>query len=107
VLLLLEAGVRVHPIRELPMSLWQVLAEAEPSPQAAPGATHEEVGSVKGGQYPDASDERSGDMLRNELQILEKRIHIARPGAELRQVQRQIKDIQFELVRRLQNGDTR
>lgn len=61
---------------------------------------------MKGGQYPDSKDERTGDVLRTELEVLRNKVQVARPE-ELKGIQRQIREIQFELTRRAQFGDTR
>jgi hypothetical protein len=106
VLLLLEEVLRTYTQHVLPVPLWRLMAKAQPPAQApAPGAhPHEEVGSVKGGQYPDAEDTRSSEELRTELEILERRKHVTRPGPETLDVERKIKDLRFELIRRKQHG---
>jgi hypothetical protein len=58
---------------------------------------------MKGGQYPDPDEKRTGEQLRTELDILKNKLFIARPK-EGREILRQIREIQFELTRRLQNG---
>lgn len=61
---------------------------------------------MKGGQYPDDKDERTGDALRIELEVLRNKLQVARPE-ELKGIQRQMREIQFELTRRIQFGDNR
>lgn len=58
---------------------------------------------MKGGQYPDPDEKRTGQQLRDELDILQHKLHIARPQ-EAKEILRQIREIQLELTRRLQNG---
>jgi hypothetical protein len=58
---------------------------------------------MKGGQYPDPDEKRTSQQLREELEILKHKLHLARPH-EGKEILRQIKEIQLELTRRLQNG---
>lgn len=59
---------------------------------------------MKGGQYPDKSDERSGEELRMELAILKQKLFIT-PRAGEKSIMKQIQEIEFILARKLQNGD--
>jgi hypothetical protein len=60
---------------------------------------------MKGGQYSSADDERTSAELRAELAILKQKIFTT-PRAGERSILKQIREIEFTLTRRLQNGDT-
>jgi hypothetical protein len=58
---------------------------------------------MRGGQYPDPDEKRTGQQLRDELEILKHKLHLARPN-EAKAILSDIRYIQLELTRRLQNG---